>query len=188
VHVVSTGPLVVHVASPTRLSPAPEPARSASSPDGSVAGGLLEVVRTDAVARAREGLLRRGPTRVLALAVATLSGLGALGAVVAWSTVGALALGWLLPCGIVAVAALWVAVRTERGPLQHPLEPAVLRYAFAHAGVVRLAPLAHETGHSLRECQEGLDALVAAGHVVLDSDEQGGLLYRFPDAQPEATR
>lgn len=178
-HVVSSAPLVVHVGSPALVSPA---VAASDRPD------LLALVRDDAGDRALEGLARRGPARLLAFGVAALATLGALGAVAAWSTIGSLALAWLVPCGVTAVVAFVVGLRTERGVIRHPLEPAALRYAFAHGGVVRIGQLAHETGRSLRECQAGLDALVSAGHAILDSDEQGGLMYRIPDAHAEAPR
>ncbi len=184
-HVVSAAPVVVHIGSPgLAASPtlaAPTPATSPDRPD------LLDLVRDDASDRALEGLARRGPARLLAFGVAALATLGALGSLAAWSTIGSLALAWLVPCGVTAVVAFVVGLRTERGVIRHPLEPAALRHAFAHGGVVRIGQLAHETGRSLRECQAGLDALVSAGHAILDSDEQGGLMYRIPDAHAEAT-
>ena len=192
-HVVSAAPLVVHVGSPA-LAASPPPAATPASPaaaaaaPASVRPGLLDLVRDDASDRALEGLARRGPARLLAFGVAALATLGALGSLAAWSTIGALALAWLVPCGVTAVVAFVVGLRTERGVIRHPLEPAALRYAFAHGGVVRIGQLAHETGRSLRECQAGLDALVSAGHATLDSDEQGGLMYRIPDAHAEANR
>lgn len=175
-HVVSGLPVVVHVGSPA-LTASTAPERPS----------LLALVRDDATDRAFEGLARRGPARLLAFGVAALATLGVLGSLAAWSTIGSFALAWLVPCGVTALVAFVVGLRAERGVIRHPLEPATLRYAFAHGGVVRIGQLAHETGRSLRECQAGLDALVSAGHATLDSDEQGGLLYRIPDAHAEAT-
>jgi hypothetical protein len=148
--------------------------------------GVVDMIRNDANQRAMEAVARRGPVRVLAHVVA---GLSSLALIVALSTLflGAAVAPVMfaaLPLTAIIVASLIVASRAGRGVANHHLEQAILRHAAENNGVVRVVALARDTGHSLRECQTAIDAMVHSGHATVEADDSGTLLYRIPDLAP----
>jgi len=151
--------------------------------------GVVDMIRNDASQRAMAAVAQRGPLRVAAHIVAGLSSIALL---VLFSTLflgaSASVLFGALPLAAIIVVALVVGARAGRGVAHHHLEQAILRHAAEHAGVVRVVALARDTGHSLRECQTAIDAMVHSGHATVEADDNGTLLYRVPDLEPQKPR
>lgn len=82
------------------------------------------------------------------------------------------------PAALLLTAGGFMAFR--RGPSAGGVsEGQILESAHRHGGTLTIARLALDTGRSMADCQKQLDAMVAAGWVTVDVDDDGLLTYRI---------
>ena len=131
-------------------------------------------------------LARLGSSRTMGIASLTGGATIATASTVAVCLLGApvFILGALVPAALLLTVGSMLTLRKASPSEPAMSETLVLESAQRRGGTLTVVTLALDTRRPMAECQQRLDAMVAAGWATMDVDDQGILTYRIASLSP----